>query len=67
MKQLYIWAARDVDSKEIVTFRCSFTRSSIDAELSLKDVLQYRENETIILVDHRPLVCRGFEEPWIEV
>ena len=43
----------DVDSKEILTFRCSFSRSSLDAELFLKDVLQYCENKLIILIDHR--------------
>ena len=44
-------AARDVDTKEILTIRVSFTRSSLDAELFLKDVLQYCENKPLIIVD----------------
>ena len=34
--QLFVWAARDVDSKEVFASRCSFTRSSLVAELLLK-------------------------------
>jgi transposase-like protein len=53
-EQLFIWAARDVDSKEVLAFRCSFTRSSLDAELLLKYALQYCENKPLILVDRAP-------------
>jgi hypothetical protein len=29
-EQLFIWIAKDMDSKEALAFRCSFTRSSSD-------------------------------------
>ena len=48
-EQLIIWAARDVDTKEILAFRVSFTRSSLDAELFLKD-------KPLFLVDKGPWV-----------
>jgi len=38
-EQVFIWVARDVDTKEVLTFRASFTRSSLDAEMFLKQVL----------------------------
>ncbi|MEM3734916.1 MAG: DDE-type integrase/transposase/recombinase [Nitrososphaerales archaeon] len=53
-KEVFIWAARDVDGREALTFRCSFTRSSLDAELFLKGVLQFCENKPLILVDRAP-------------
>jgi hypothetical protein len=33
---LFLWVGRDIDTKEVVAFRASFTRSSLDAEISLK-------------------------------
>jgi transposase-like protein len=38
-----------VDSKEVLAFRCSFARSSLDAELFLKDILLYCENKPLFL------------------
>jgi len=35
-EHVFIWAARDVDTKEVLAFRASFTRSSLDAEIFLK-------------------------------
>jgi transposase-like protein len=42
---VFLWAARDIDTKEVLTFRASFTRSSLDAEIFLKQVLEYCENK----------------------
>ncbi|MEM3387288.1 MAG: hypothetical protein QXN08_06420 [Nitrososphaerales archaeon] len=53
-EQLFIWAARDVDMKEVLACRASFSRSSLDAELFLKQVLQFCEDKPIILVDKGP-------------
>jgi transposase-like protein len=41
---VFLWAAGDVDTKEVLTFRASFTRSTLDAEIFLKQVLEYCEN-----------------------
>lgn len=54
-------AARDVDSKELLTFRCSFTRSSLDAEILLKDVLQYCTDRPLFLVDRGPWYPDAFK------
>jgi len=65
-KQLIIWAARDVDTKEVLSFRCSFTRSSLDAELFLKDLLQYCENKPLFLVDKGPWYREAFKSLGLE-
>lgn len=61
-----VWAARDVDSKEVLGFRCSFTRSSLDAELFLKKVLQYCENKPLFLVDKGPWYPDAFKSLGLE-
>ncbi|MEM2751343.1 MAG: DDE-type integrase/transposase/recombinase, partial [Nitrososphaerales archaeon] len=53
-EQVYVWMARDVDTREVLAVRVSYTRSALDAELFLKQVLQYCENKPLILVDHGP-------------
>jgi len=63
---LYLWAARDVDTKEVITFRCSFTRSSLDAEIFLKDMLQYCENKPLFLVDKGPWYPDAFRSLGLE-
>jgi len=65
-EQLYLWAARDVDSKEVLAHRASFTRSSLDAELFLKDVLQYCENKPLFLVDKGPWYPDAFKSLGLE-
>ncbi|MEM2896049.1 MAG: DDE-type integrase/transposase/recombinase [Candidatus Bathyarchaeia archaeon] len=52
--QVYVWAARDVESREILAFRVSFSRSILDAELFLKEVLKYCEEKPLFLVDKGP-------------
>lgn len=53
-EQLYIWAAIDVEAKEILAFRASWTRSNLDALLFLQDVLKLCTNKPLILVDKGP-------------
>ena len=65
-KQLIVWAARDVDTKEVLIHRCSFTRSSLYAELFLKDVLQYSENKPLFLVDNGPWYPDAFKNLGLE-
>jgi len=73
-EELIVWAAWDLESKEILAFRCSFTRSFLDAELFLKNVLQYCMNRPLFLVEKGPwypyaLKNLGlrFEEPYQKV
>jgi transposase-like protein len=63
---LFLWAARDVDTKEVLTFRASFTRSSLDAEIFLKQVLEYCENKPLFLVDKGPWYREAFERLGLE-
>jgi len=58
---LFLWAARDVDTKEVLAFRASFTRSSLDAEMFLKQVLECCENKPLFLVDNVPWYRDAFE------
>ncbi|MCP8309310.1 MAG: IS6 family transposase [archaeon] len=53
-EELIVWAAWDLESREVLAFRCSFTRSYLDAELFLKDVLQYCMNRPLFLVEKGP-------------
>jgi transposase-like protein len=63
---LFLWAARDVDTKEVLAFRASFTRSSLDAEIFLKQVLECCVNKPIILVDKGPWYKDAFERLGLE-
>jgi len=63
---LFLWAARDVDTKEVLTFRASFTRSTLDAEIFLKQVLEYCENKPLFLVDKGPWYREAFERLGLE-
>lgn len=49
-----MYYAIDVDTKEILALRVSYTRSSLDAELFLKRILQYCESKPLIIVDRGP-------------
>ncbi|MCL4437157.1 MAG: DDE-type integrase/transposase/recombinase [Thaumarchaeota archaeon] len=65
-QQIFIWAARDVDSKEILAVRCSFARSILDSELFLKQVLQYCANKPLFLVDKGPWYPEAFKRLGLE-
>jgi transposase-like protein len=56
-KQRYVWAAIDVDRKEIVSVWVSAGRSGFNAYLFLKDVLSKCENKPIFIVDKVPWYC----------
>jgi transposase-like protein len=62
---VFLCAARDVDTKEVLTFRASFTRSSLDAEIFLK-ILECCENKPIFLVDNDPWYKEAFERLGLE-
>ena len=64
-KQLFIWGARDVDSKEVLAFRVSFTRS-LDAELFLREVLKACTNRPLFLVDKGPWYPDAFKRLYLE-
>jgi transposase-like protein len=59
---VFLWAARDVDTKEVLTFRASFTRSSMDAEIFLEQILEYCENKPLFLVEKGPGYREAFEK-----
>ena len=56
----------DVDTKEVLAFRVSFTRSSLDAEMFLKQVLECCENRPLFLVDNVPWYRDAFERLGLE-
>ena len=60
-EQVFVWAARDVDTKGVVAFIVSFTRSSLDSEIFLKQVLEYCENKPLFLVDKGPWYREAFK------
>ncbi|MGB9660066.1 MAG: hypothetical protein ACPLY9_06085 [Nitrososphaerales archaeon] len=63
-EQLYIWAARDIETKEVLAV--SFTRSSLDAEIFLKNVLERCDNKPTFLVDKKHWYREAFERLGLE-
>jgi len=57
-KQIFIWAAIDVDTRECLAVWASEGRGSFEAYVFLKDVLKYCENKPEVVVD------RGFWYKW---
>jgi len=57
-KQIFVWAAIDVDTKECLAIWASESRGSFEAYVFLKEVLKYCENKPEIVVD------RGFWYLW---
>ena len=51
---LFVWAAIDVDSREVLAADASWQRSTINAEHILKKALRPRLNKPLILVDKGP-------------
>jgi transposase-like protein len=52
--------------REVLAVKVSYTRSSLDAEILLKQVLQYCENKPLILVDHGPWYVDALEKLGLE-
>ena len=57
-KQIFVWAAIDVDTKECLAIWASESRGSFEAYVFLKEALKYCENKPEIVVD------RGFWYLW---
>ncbi len=57
-KQIFVWSAIDVDTKECLAIWVSEGRGSFEAYAFLKDVLNYCKNKPEIVVD------RGFWYKW---
>jgi len=53
-EQLYVWAAVDVKSREVLACRVSWTRNIMGAEALLRKVLETCTNKPLILVDRGP-------------
>jgi len=53
-EQLYVWAAVDVKTKEVLACRVSWTRNIMQAETFLRKVLEACVNNPLILVDKGP-------------
>jgi len=57
-KQIFVWVAVDVDTKECLAIWASESRGSFEAYVFLREVLKYCENKPEIVVD------RGFWYLW---
>jgi len=57
--EVYVWAAVDVDTFEVVHIEVSPGRSDLDALLFLKTVLKRCRGQPVIIVDPWPLVQLG--------
>jgi putative transposase len=59
-RQLFVWSAIDVDTKELLATYASYQRSSIAALIFVRRVLDTCVNKPVILVDGgRPVVPVG--------
>ena len=52
--QFYVWAAIDVKRKELIAYRVSWFRSSLDALIFLGEALKACTNKPLVLVDKGP-------------
>ncbi|QZA89740.1 DDE-type integrase/transposase/recombinase [Salinarchaeum sp. IM2453] len=50
-EEVYVWAAVDVDTFEVLHVDVSPGRSSLDALLFLKETLKYRRGRPVVLAD----------------
>ena len=53
-KQLFVWSAIDVESRELLAIYASYQRSSINALVFVKTVLATCEGKPVVLVDGGP-------------
>ena len=60
-EQTYVWAAIDVDKKEVVSIYSSRGRSGLNAYLFLKDVLRKCSNKPLFIVDKGPWYPWAFQ------
>jgi putative transposase len=53
-RNIFIWAAIDIDTKELLSIYASYQRSSINTMIFVKKVLNTCTNKPVILVDGGP-------------
>ena len=69
---MYVWAAVDVDTFEVLHIEVSPGRSSLDALLFLRETLKYCRGQPVVLADRGEwydwpldlLDCEGKRETW---
>jgi transposase-like protein len=68
-ERLYLWAAIDVDTKEVLAIYASWQRSGLNAYIFVRKVLRACLNKPLILVDDGgPWHPRmGFKPTWLEM
>ena len=69
-RQLYVWAAIDVDSREVLALDASWQRSSLNAWLFLRKMLRRCKNKPLTLVDRGPWYPWALRElglPWSHI
>jgi len=59
---IYVWAARDVDSGEIITVKATLRKRSQDALLVIKDALAKCTNRPYFIVDKGPWYSEIFKK-----
>lgn len=62
-RAVYVWAALDVQSFELVYLAVTPGRSSLAALLFLRAVLEYCRGKPVFVVDHGPWYTWAFETP----
>jgi len=65
-REVYVWAAIDVDTGELLAIKASWSRSSMDALLFLSRVLGARTNKPVFVVEGGPWYSWAFRELGLE-
>jgi len=65
-RKLYLWAAVDMNTQEIVAYHSSIYRNSIEAGLFLRKVLNKCSNKPIVVSDKGPWYIPAFERMKID-
>ena len=58
-REVYVWAAMDVDTGELLAIKATWSRSSMDALLFLGRVLEACTNKPVFVVEGGPVVLVG--------
>jgi len=53
-QEVYVWAAIDVETKELLAIDASYQRSALNAYIFLKKALKKCSNKPLVLVDGGP-------------
>ncbi|MFP3283101.1 MAG: DDE-type integrase/transposase/recombinase [Nitrososphaeria archaeon] len=65
-REVYVWAAIDVDTGELLAIKASWSRSSMDALLFLSRVLGARTNKPVFVVEGGPWYSWALRELGLE-